>query len=68
MNVCGLFSFSLLEMQNGYGTLHGGAVGVLVEVLSTACARTVVAEDKQLSLGEVSISYLSGTPANVSSL
>nr|AFK36508.1 unknown [Lotus japonicus] len=49
---------------NGYGTLHGGAVGVLVEVLSTACARTVVAEDKQLSLGEVSISYLSGTPAN----
>ncbi|CAK8560883.1 unnamed protein product [Lathyrus sativus] len=47
---------------NGYGTLHGGAVGSFVEVLSTACARTVVAEDKQLFLGEISISYLSATP------
>ncbi|CAL5196148.1 unnamed protein product [Lathyrus oleraceus] len=47
---------------NGYGTLHGGAVASLVEVLSTACARTVVAEDKQLFLGEISISYLSATP------
>jgi acyl-coenzyme A thioesterase PaaI-like protein len=60
------FSFSLSELQNGYGTLHGGAVGSLVEVLSTACARTVVAEDKELFLGEISISYLSGTPINVS--
>ncbi|PNX97466.1 esterase F42H10.6 [Trifolium pratense] len=50
---------------NGYGTLHGGAVGSLVEVLTTACARTVVAEDKELFLGEISISYLSGTPINV---
>ncbi|CAI8584248.1 unnamed protein product [Vicia faba] len=49
---------------NGYGTLHGGSVGALVEVLSTACARTVVAEDKQLFLGEISISYLSATPIN----
>ncbi|XP_058745578.1 uncharacterized protein LOC131618351 [Vicia villosa] len=49
---------------NGYGTLHGGAVGSFVEVLATACARTVVAEDKQLFLGEISISYLSATPAN----
>ncbi|AET02117.1 putative acyl-CoA hydrolase [Medicago truncatula] len=49
---------------NAYGTLHGGAVGSLVEVLSTACARTVVAEDKELFLGEISISYLSGTPIN----
>ncbi|XP_027336567.1 acyl-coenzyme A thioesterase 13-like [Abrus precatorius] len=49
---------------NGYGTLHGGAVATLVEVLATACARTVVAEDKELFLGEVSISYLSGTPEN----
>jgi acyl-coenzyme A thioesterase 13 len=61
------FSLSLLELQNGYGTLHGGAVGSLVEVLTTACARTVVAEDKELFLGEISISYLSGTPINVSS-
>ncbi|KAK7349550.1 hypothetical protein VNO77_07001 [Canavalia gladiata] len=49
---------------NGYGTLHGGTVGSLVEVLSTACARTVVAENKELFLGEMSISYLSGTPQN----
>ncbi|XP_004510850.1 uncharacterized protein [Cicer arietinum] len=49
---------------NGYGTLHGGAVGSLVEVLATACARTVVPEDKELFLGEVSISYLSGSPVN----
>lgn len=49
---------------NGYRTLHGGAVGSLVEVLSTACARTVVAEDKELFLGEMSISYLSATPEN----
>ncbi|RDX92312.1 putative esterase F42H10.6, partial [Mucuna pruriens] len=49
---------------NGYGTLHGGSVGSLVEVLSTACARTVVAEDKELFLGEMSISYLSATPVN----
>lgn len=68
MIICGIYSFSLLELQNGYGTLHGGAVGSLVEVLSTACARTVVAEDKGLFLGEISISYLSGTPMDVSFL
>ncbi|CAL5196147.1 unnamed protein product [Lathyrus oleraceus] len=47
---------------NAYGTLHGGTVASLVEVLAIACARTVVAEDKQLFLGEISISYLSATP------
>ncbi|XP_027906303.1 uncharacterized protein LOC114165884 [Vigna unguiculata] len=49
---------------NGYGTLHGGSVGTLSEILSTACARTVVAEDKELFLGEISISYMSATPVN----
>jgi len=38
----------------------------LTEILSTACARTVVAEDKELFLGEISISYMSATPVNVS--
>ncbi|MED6197080.1 hypothetical protein PIB30_053414 [Stylosanthes scabra] len=47
---------------NAYGTLHGGAVASFVDVLSRACARTVVAEDKELFLGETSISYLSATP------
>ncbi|CAL0318344.1 unnamed protein product [Lupinus luteus] len=51
-------------ISNGFGTLHGGAVGSFVEVLATACAKTVVAEDKELFLGEISISYLSGTPSN----
>jgi len=60
------FLFSLLELQNAYGTLHGGSVGTLAHILSTACARTVVAEDKELFLGEISISYMSATPANVS--
>ncbi|KAK7390017.1 hypothetical protein VNO78_25315 [Psophocarpus tetragonolobus] len=49
---------------NGYGTLHGGSVGSLVDILSTACARTVVSQDKELFLGEISISYLSATPLN----
>ncbi|XP_047157382.1 uncharacterized protein LOC124828192 [Vigna umbellata] len=49
---------------NGYGTLHGGSVGTLAEILSIACARTVVAEDKELFLGEISISYMSATPVN----
>ncbi|XP_057744181.1 uncharacterized protein LOC130962104 [Arachis stenosperma] len=47
---------------NTYGTLHGGSVGSLVNVLSHACARTIVGEDKELFLGETSISYLSATP------
>ncbi|MED6121266.1 hypothetical protein PIB30_028516 [Stylosanthes scabra] len=47
---------------NTYGTLHGGSVGALVNVLSHACVRTVVGEDKELLLGETSISYLSATP------
>lgn len=68
MIVSGLFAFSLLVLQNRYGTLHGGSVGSLVEILSNACARTVVAKDKELFLGEISISYLSATPANVSCL
>ncbi|KAK7274555.1 hypothetical protein RIF29_15651 [Crotalaria pallida] len=52
------------QICNGFGRLHGGAIGSFVEVLATACARTVVAEDKELFLGEISISYLSATPLN----
>lgn len=53
-------------LQNTYGTLHGGAVGVIAELVSLACARTFVAKDKDLFLGELSISYLAATGANVS--
>ncbi|XP_061359307.1 uncharacterized protein LOC133303408 [Gastrolobium bilobum] len=51
-------------ISNIYGTMHGGSVGSVIELLSTACARTVVAEDKELFLGEISVSYLSGAPTN----
>ncbi|XP_022147412.1 uncharacterized protein LOC111016347 [Momordica charantia] len=49
---------------NIYGSLHGGFVAAAAEFLSIACARTVVAEDKEMFLGELSISYLSGAPIN----
>jgi acyl-coenzyme A thioesterase 13 len=57
-----------LGLQNRYGSFHGGAIAAVAETVSIACARTVVAEDKELSLGELSISYLSSAPLNVSSL
>ncbi|XP_076893297.1 uncharacterized protein LOC143545262 [Bidens hawaiensis] len=43
---------------NAYNTFHGGAVGSVAEMVAIACARTVVKEDKELFLGELSISYL----------
>ncbi|KAK7340172.1 hypothetical protein VNO77_20867 [Canavalia gladiata] len=52
------------QISNAYGILHGGSVGSFIELLSIACARTVVAEDKELFLGEISVSYLSGAPTN----
>ena len=57
-----------MSLQNYYGGLHGGAVAIIVELVSIACARTVVAEDKELFLGELSMSYLSAAPAKVSLL
>ncbi|KAK7374176.1 hypothetical protein VNO80_07602 [Phaseolus coccineus] len=53
-----------LPIANFYGTLHGGSVASFVESLSIACARTVVAEDKELFLGEINVSYLSAAPIN----
>ncbi|PIN02326.1 HGG motif-containing thioesterase [Handroanthus impetiginosus] len=49
---------------NGYGGMHGGAVGAVAERVAIACARTVVGEDKDLFLGELSVSYLSAAPHN----
>ncbi|XP_027338665.1 uncharacterized protein LOC113852555 [Abrus precatorius] len=51
-------------ISNLFGILHGGSVGSFIELLSIACARTVVAEDRELFLGEISVSYLSGAPIN----
>ncbi|KAL6981891.1 hypothetical protein U1Q18_023509 [Sarracenia purpurea var. burkii] len=49
---------------NFYGGLHGGAVAAVAEVVSIACARTVVGKDKELFLGELSTTYLSAAPPN----
>ncbi|THG01133.1 hypothetical protein TEA_025909 [Camellia sinensis var. sinensis] len=49
---------------NVYGGLHGGAVASVAEMVSIACARTVVGKDKELFLGELGISYLSAAPRN----
>ncbi|KAF3684957.1 putative ethylene-responsive transcription factor-like [Capsicum annuum] len=51
-------------LDNVYGSLHGGAVGAVAERVAIACARTIVGKDKELFLGELSISYLSGTTQN----
>jgi hypothetical protein len=53
-------------LQNVYRTVHGGAIAAVAEMMSIASARTVVAEDKELFLGELSMSYLSGARNNVS--
>ncbi|GMY09480.1 acyl-coenzyme A thioesterase 13-like [Fagus crenata] len=49
---------------NIFGALHGGAIAAVAEMLSIACARTVVAEDKDIFLGELGITYLSSAPIN----
>ncbi|KAJ6955306.1 hypothetical protein NC652_006674 [Populus alba x Populus x berolinensis] len=51
-------------VSNYFNGLHGGAVGAIAERVSIACARTVVAGDKELFLGELSISYLSAATLN----
>ncbi|KAL9273909.1 Acyl-coenzyme A thioesterase 13-like protein [Drosera capensis] len=53
-----------LPVTNFYKGLHGGAVAAVAERVATACAKTVVAEDKELFLGELSISYLAAAPMN----
>ncbi|XP_040370423.1 uncharacterized protein LOC112182352 isoform X1 [Rosa chinensis] len=55
-------------VTNKFGGFHGGAVAAVAEAVSFATARTVVAEDKELFLGELSISYLSSAPKNFSSM
>lgn len=57
--------FSWFCLQNTYGGLHGGSVAALAERVAIGCARTVMREDKEPFLGELSISYLSSAPQNV---
>ncbi|KDP28672.1 hypothetical protein JCGZ_14443 [Jatropha curcas] len=57
--------FSVLPfVTNYYNGLHGGAVAAIAERVAIACARTVVPEDKQLFVGELSVSYLSAATQN----
>ncbi|KAK2650360.1 hypothetical protein Ddye_017849 [Dipteronia dyeriana] len=51
-------------VANFYGGVHGGAVGAVAERMAIACARTVVAEEKEIFLADLSISYLYAAPAN----
>ncbi|KAI9110074.1 hypothetical protein K1719_019115 [Acacia pycnantha] len=51
-------------LSNFFKSLHGGAFAAAVELVSIACARTVVSEDKELFLGEISLAYLSGAMQN----
>ncbi|XP_057510774.1 uncharacterized protein LOC130793148 [Actinidia eriantha] len=51
-------------VTNIFGGFHGGAVASVAEMVSIACARTVVGKDKELFLGELSTSYLSLAPRN----
>ncbi|KAL0002541.1 hypothetical protein SO802_016322 [Lithocarpus litseifolius] len=55
-------AISAFFQKNFYASLHGGAVAAIAEMVSIACARTVVAEDKDIFLGDMSTSYLSGAP------
>ncbi|XP_073128174.1 uncharacterized protein [Henckelia pumila] len=49
---------------NAYKGMHGGAVAAVAERVAIACARTVVGKDKDIFLGELSISYLYAAPHN----
>ncbi|KAK4371979.1 hypothetical protein RND71_007363 [Anisodus tanguticus] len=51
-------------ISNVYRSMHGGAVGAVAERVAIACARTVVAKDKELFLGELGMSYISAAPSN----
>ncbi|XP_021748744.1 uncharacterized protein LOC110714519 [Chenopodium quinoa] len=58
-------SFSVLPpFVNYYEGLQGGVVASVAERLATACARTMVGEEKPLFLGEQSIPYLSAASMN----
>ncbi|EEF50478.1 uncharacterized protein LOC8258527 [Ricinus communis] len=49
---------------NIFNGLFGGAIGGIAERVAIACARTVVGQEKELFLGELSISYLSAARQN----
>ncbi|XP_021811549.1 uncharacterized protein LOC110754744 [Prunus avium] len=54
-----------MNLQNFFGGFHGAAVAAVAEAVSIACARTVVSKDKEIFLGELSISYLASAKKNL---
>ncbi|KAI3964232.1 hypothetical protein MKX01_026377 [Papaver californicum] len=58
----------ITRVTNPYGTLHGGVVATVAKLVAMACARTVVNEDKELLLGELSISYPSSASISILSI
>lgn len=55
-----------MNVQSIRKGFQGGAIAAVAETVSIACARTIVEEDKEIFLGELSISHLSAAPKNVS--
>lgn len=51
-------------VANKYGALHGGVVASVAELVAVACAKTVMGNEKDLFLGELSNSYLSSAQSN----
>ncbi|KAF6167566.1 hypothetical protein GIB67_031149 [Kingdonia uniflora] len=50
---------------NIFGSLHGGAVATIAEFVAVACAKSVVVnDDRELFLGELTLSYLSAAFIN----
>ncbi|MCO5593974.1 hypothetical protein L7F22_047993 [Adiantum nelumboides] len=49
------------SITNRYTTLHGGAIGSLVEALGLAAVRSV-AKSSSWSVTDINISYMAGTP------
>ena len=51
-------------LQNRYGTLHGGAIGALIEMLACYAIKSV-SRIKEGTVTDINISYISGTPIKV---
>ncbi|XP_054784754.1 uncharacterized protein LOC129291435 [Prosopis cineraria] len=57
-------TFTVKPPLEFFKSLHGGALAAVVELVSVDCARTVVVEDKEIFLGEISLACLSGAMQN----
>ncbi|XP_078440169.1 uncharacterized protein LOC144710307 isoform X2 [Wolffia australiana] len=59
-----VFSLIVLpQFTNVYNTLHGGAIGMIAELVAQACLMTV--SNEEFFLGESSVSYLSASKIKI---